>query len=99
MNGIHQWSIWPIWLTLIPALLHTLWFGALVAVMLVGGLLAVPASRSRLRYGMSLAALIAVALGGVTAWAVLQHRSVATGEALRDEPIELLSRRCWRTPA
>ena len=55
--------------SLVPALLHTLWIGALVAATLAAALRALPARRAELRYGLAVAALLALVAGGVAAWA------------------------------
>ncbi len=66
----------------VRALLHTLWQGGLLAMLLAGSLRLIPASRAQLRYLLSGLALIAVLLGGIGAWAM---RDVSFRRALQAE--------------
>lgn len=61
------------WLNLAPALLHTLWQAASIALLLGIALFLIPASRPRLRYGLSVASLIAVLAVAFLTLAFLDH--------------------------
>ena len=67
------------WFALAQALLHTLWGGAGAAGGLLVLLRTVPAQHARLRYGLSLCALLAVLFFGLGAWAVLAAPAVHPG--------------------
>lgn len=61
----------PSWSRLVCALLHSLWQAPLLAVGLSLLLRFIPARRPGLRYGLCLAGLSAVVLGGLITWALL----------------------------
>lgn len=72
-----NWFPWftdEAWVPFVKALLHTFWQGALVAAVLYAVLKAVPARRADLRYGVSVAALLAVVLCAFVTWALLEYR-------------------------
>ena len=75
MNPLLQSLASPAWSHLVQALLHTLWLGGLAA----GGLYFVLRGKidPGTRYRWCVGALLAVALGGMVAWAVLQQRPAA----------------------
>src|SRR5262245_56161627 len=83
MNLLLQWFRSPEWQPIVKTLLHTLWQGAVVAVMLL-----VTLSRQRnpvTRYRSSFASMIGVLDTGVVTWAVLSHpeaKPVATTGSL-----------------
>ncbi len=56
---------------LVRALLHTLWQGGLVFLLLSALLFFIPVRRVRLRYGVSLTAFFAILIAGVATWAWL----------------------------
>ncbi|NRB73469.1 MAG: carboxypeptidase regulatory-like domain-containing protein [Verrucomicrobiales bacterium] len=62
------------WQALVPALLHTLWVGAVSALGLAAILRWLPASRGCLRYVFSLVGMLVVVMGGLVAWGV-ENRS------------------------
>ncbi len=68
---ILQWLASPEWANLIKALLHTLWQGAIIAVLL--GFALRRLDNSAARYRCSLAALGGVLLAGLVTWAVLNR--------------------------
>ncbi len=59
---------------LVPSLLHTLWQAASVGLLLAMALTGLPAARARLRYAVSLAALLAVVVGWLATWSILEYR-------------------------
>lgn len=62
------------WQTLASSLLHTLWLGAVAAIVLAGLLRWIPTSRPQTRYAVSLSSLAFVLLAGFITWAWLDHR-------------------------
>jgi beta-lactamase regulating signal transducer with metallopeptidase domain len=62
------------WQSLASTLLHTLWQGAAVAVILMGTLRLTSTRRPNVRYFQSLAAVIAVVLAGFFTWAYYDYR-------------------------
>jgi beta-lactamase regulating signal transducer with metallopeptidase domain len=75
MNSLLQSLASEEWACVVKALLHTLWLGGLAA----GGLFFVLRGKSEpvTRHRCCVAALFAVVLGGIAAWAVLQQRPIA----------------------
>lgn len=71
-----------VWRSLLPALLHTLWIGAAITLILALVLRALPASRSELRYGLSILAMVALIMGGVLTWAIQQKGSSSPAPSL-----------------
>ncbi|MEM7698268.1 MAG: M56 family metallopeptidase, partial [Verrucomicrobiota bacterium] len=65
------------WDTAVPALLHSLWIGAILAGLLAIILRLVPTRRSNLRYGLGLAAQGSVVIGTIVAWAVIDYEEPA----------------------
>ena len=66
-----HWLTSPEWANTVKALLHTLWQGAIIAVLL--GLALRRLDSSVLRYRCSLAALVGIMLAGLVTWAVLNR--------------------------
>ena len=71
-----QWLSSPEWANIVKALLHTLWQGAVVAVLLGSALRQL--HNPVVRYRSSLATLAAVLLGGLITWALLNQPVTAT---------------------
>ena len=87
---ILQWLTSPEWANVVKALLHTLWQGAVIAVLLGFALrrLANPVAR----YRCSLAALGGVMLAGLVTWAVLNRplpQSISHASALAVQPVSV----------
>src|SRR5665213_145909 len=87
---ILQWLTSPEWANVVKALLHTLWQGAVIAVLLGFALrrLANPVTR----YRCSLAALGGVMLAGLVTWAVLNRplpQSISHASALAVQPVSV----------
>ncbi|WZP00455.1 carboxypeptidase regulatory-like domain-containing protein [Isosphaeraceae bacterium EP7] len=61
----------PAWRPLIVALLHTLWQGGLLALLLVLALRRLPASRGNARYTLALAAQFGVVVAWLLTWSIL----------------------------
>ena len=75
-----QWFTSPEWANVVKALLHTLWQGAVIAVLL--GLALRRMDSPVARYRSSLAALAGVLIAGIVTWAVLNRPvSVPTSNA------------------
>ena len=66
-----HWLTSPEWANTVKALLHTLWQGAIIAVLL--GMALRRLDSSVLRYRCSLAALVGIMLAGLVTWAVLNR--------------------------
>jgi beta-lactamase regulating signal transducer with metallopeptidase domain len=71
MNSLLENLSGPAWENAAVTLLHTLWQGALAALLLYLVLRWIPARRQNLRYALSLAALGGIVLGGLVTWSVL----------------------------
>ena len=75
---------------LVTALAHTLWLGALVACLLYAYLRTTPAEATNKRYWATVISLIAIVLGGLLAWSVLNYEPQiprqAAGQAAMDAP-------------
>jgi beta-lactamase regulating signal transducer with metallopeptidase domain/protocatechuate 3,4-dioxygenase beta subunit len=65
------------WLELVPVLLHTVWQGSLIALLLAAALAFLPASKARIRYALSVTALLAILTGGFLTHAVMDHQKSA----------------------
>jgi beta-lactamase regulating signal transducer with metallopeptidase domain len=63
------------WQHLVIALLHTLWQGALLALLMSFALRKIPARHHDARYGLALAAQFGLLLAGLITWSVLDHGS------------------------
>jgi beta-lactamase regulating signal transducer with metallopeptidase domain len=63
----------PGWESLVEALLHTLWIGALCAAVAGGVLRGLPAVRARRRQAVCLAGLLLTLVGGMAAWVVIER--------------------------
>lgn len=61
------------WVRLLYVLLHTLWQGALIGIILWLGLRMVAARRTELRYGLALGSLAALLIAALVTWSVLDH--------------------------
>ena len=61
------------WQHLTAALLHTIWQGGLLALLLSVALRRLPASRHDARYLLALAAQFGVLLGGLVTWSILEY--------------------------
>jgi beta-lactamase regulating signal transducer with metallopeptidase domain len=66
------------WQHLIAALLHTLWQGAILALLLSIALRKLPAYRHDARYLLALTAQFGVLLAGLLTWSVLEYQPVRT---------------------
>ena len=64
----------PAWRHLVFALLHTLWQGAVLALLLVAALRWVSVRHPQARYLLTLAAQFAVLLAGLATWAILEYQ-------------------------
>jgi beta-lactamase regulating signal transducer with metallopeptidase domain len=73
-----SWFAAPEWVTLVQALLHTLWQAALAAGALFLILRAVPSGRANLRYALSAGALALVLMMGVATWALLDNAAASS---------------------
>ncbi|APW63260.1 M56 family metallopeptidase [Paludisphaera borealis] len=67
----------PLWRFLVAALLHTLWQGALISLLLAFVLRKLPAGRHETRYLLTLAAQFSVLLAGLTTWGWLERPEAA----------------------
>ncbi len=65
----------PFWSSLVTGLLHTLWIGALLALVAVGVLRSVATRHPELRHAVCLVALAATLFGGFVAWGVAAYQS------------------------
>ncbi len=72
MNGFDVFRQ-PVWRHLVFALLHTLWQGGMIALVLMFLLRRIPASRPGPRYLLAFAAQFGVLLTGLSTWAVLGY--------------------------
>ena len=61
------------WQDLVGALLHTIWQGALLALLIAFILKRIPAHHSDVRYIGALAAQISILLGGLLTWSILDY--------------------------
>jgi beta-lactamase regulating signal transducer with metallopeptidase domain len=73
MNSLLQVFTSPAWAHLVKALLHTLWIGAIFALLLA--LLLRRSSNPFLRYRLCLAALLATLFGGLISWSTLNQKT------------------------
>jgi beta-lactamase regulating signal transducer with metallopeptidase domain len=67
------------WQSLVAALLHTLWQGAILATLLAAALRSLPSYRPGTRYLLALAAQFVVLLAGLLTWSVLEYRPARPG--------------------
>ncbi len=79
---------------LVKALLHTLWQGGIIYLLLSMALAQLPVRWSRWRYGLSLLALLAVVLAGVFTWALMDQAPSA-----RPIPLSASSPRMLEKPS
>jgi beta-lactamase regulating signal transducer with metallopeptidase domain len=75
MNSLLQVFTSPSWAHLVKALLHTLWIGAIFALLLA--LLLRRSANPFLRYQLCLAALLAILFGGLISWSALNQKPKA----------------------
>ncbi len=61
------------WQDLVGALLHTIWQGALLALLIAFILRRIPAHHSDARYVLALAAQFSILLGGLLTWSILEY--------------------------
>jgi beta-lactamase regulating signal transducer with metallopeptidase domain len=72
MNWLHQMATTDAtWEILVRTMLHTLWQGAVIALVLWAALRLMAARRTRIRYAASYAAMTAILLGAMLTWAIL----------------------------
>lgn len=74
--------------TLVPALLHTLWIGLIAAAGLFLALQAIPSRRAKLRYALSIAALMSLFLGGLVVWELPEKPAPQTARVTQPSHIE-----------
>lgn len=70
------------WQTLATALLHTLWQGAAIGLLLALILRPIPARQATIRYAISLAALIGLLGAGFLTWAILDFKRTGAGSGV-----------------
>ena len=66
------------WPSVVAALLHTLWIGAVSAVSLFGFLALTPAHKTNQRYWISLMAILLVIAGFFVSWEIVRHEPLQT---------------------
>ncbi len=88
----------PSWQHLVAALLHTLWQGAVLALMMALVLRRMPASWHDARYVLALAAQFGVLLAGLATWSVLEYAS-SRPIATTTSPVETVAIAGARVPA
>jgi hypothetical protein len=76
------WLDQPGWDSLVSALLHTLWQGCLLALMLIGVLRILPGSAARRRYLASVTAMALTLVGGLATWSIVDLSREAKGVTL-----------------
>ena len=85
MSQLHHFFISAAWMHLVFTLLHSIWQGVAVAVVLWAVLRGIPSRRTDLRYGVAVLALGGLLMGALVTWAVLglepKHPRVATQPA------------------
>lgn len=82
MNWLHQIATDATWDILVRTMLHTLWQGAAIAIMLWAALRLMAARRTGARYAASCAAMLAILLGAMLTWAVLARAPRSPGASL-----------------
>jgi hypothetical protein len=78
------------WERLVMALLHTLWQGALVALVMSVVLRRMPARLSNGRYFVALAAQIAVLLAGLLTWSLLEDARTRTAVSTNENVVTVV---------
>lgn len=89
LDGIELWLRHPIVQQLGWVLVHFVWQGALVAGVLAAVLALLRAERARLRYALSLAALVVLLALPVTTWVVLPGPAAPAGAGTGEAPLAL----------
>ncbi len=97
MNALSLFFAQPSWRHLVFALLHTLWQGAVLAILLAVVLRRVSVRRPRARYTLALAAQFGVLLAGLVTWGILEYEP-ARFRAVAAVPVAVRPDRKIRTP-
>jgi beta-lactamase regulating signal transducer with metallopeptidase domain len=67
----------PFWSSLVQALLHSLWQGALISVLLFLGWKVIPARLSNLRYALAISSLAVLVFAWLATWTLLERKETA----------------------
>ncbi len=76
---------------LVMALAHTLWQGLLVAGLLYAYLRTVPATAANRRYATGAVSLLAIVLGGLLTWSILNYAPAHSAQVIADSTDEIHS--------